>query len=157
MKKLIIIAFTVISSYAMSQPYKSAIGGKLGYGLVGSYKFFIAEKSAFDIFAGFGWYGNGLHAGVNYNYQMPLTKDIKSLYWYVGGGLAIATYSNASVNNSTNILISGNIGIEYGFTDIPLTIGAEYMPSFGLVGDYTGNSRFGSGYGSLIVRYKLGK
>ncbi len=156
MKKCLIIICFIFCTVGVAQPYKSAIGGKLGYGLIGSYKFFIAPKSAFDLFAGFGWYGNGLHLGANYNYQMPLTKDLKALNWYVGGGLALATYS-AGIYSNTNILISGNIGLEYIFDDIPLTIGAEYMPSFALVGDYGLGNRFGAGYGSLIVRYKLGK
>ena len=51
MKKGIITAFVAMFMYAASvqaQDYKSAVGAKLGYGLIGSYKTFLNESAALD-------------------------------------------------------------------------------------------------------------
>jgi hypothetical protein len=60
MKKVIFTAMIAVFMLVTSmeaQDYKSAIGAKLGYGLIGSYKTFLNEKAAVDIFARYpmGW------------------------------------------------------------------------------------------------------
>ena len=74
----------LFASLSHAQDYKSAIGGKLGYGLVASYKTFMNENNALDIFGGIHWAGS-LMGGVNYS----IHKDISSvdgLRWYYGFG-----------------------------------------------------------------------
>ena len=64
---LFVVAFL---SGTNAQDYKSAIGVKLGYGLVASYKTFLNEKSAVDIFGGIRW--GGIAAGAYYEIHKPI-------------------------------------------------------------------------------------
>ncbi|MDV7397149.1 hypothetical protein RZS08_37460, partial [Arthrospira platensis SPKY1] len=68
MKKIgftLLLAFAFIfTSNIQAQEYKSAVGAKLGYGLIGTYKMFLTESAAVDVFGGIRW--GGLAAGAYY-------------------------------------------------------------------------------------------
>lgn len=147
MKKVIITALLVSSLAAFSQTYKSAIGAKLGYGLVASYKYVFSKPHAVDVFAGFAWYGSGIVAGASYQYHINI-PDIKGLSVPLGVGGLFAGYTGGGV-----VAVTGNVGVEYAFSDIPLSLGIEYMPTFGL----TGVSGYYPGFATLNVRYILGR
>lgn len=151
MKKLIITALLVSSLAAFSQTYKSAIGGKLGYGLVGSYKYFISPKSALEGYLGFGWYNSGFIGGLNYNYHIQI-PDVKGLTVPIGAGAMIGSYGGGASIIVPAITL--NIGVEYAFTDMPLTLGVEYMPALGFANGYNG---YLPGFASIVGRYILSR
>lgn len=151
MKRIIFTTMLVCSLAAFSQTYKSAIGAKLGYGLVASYKYVFAKPHAVDVFAGFAWYGGGIVAGASYQYHINI-PDLKGLSIPLGAGAMFGAYSGW-IGTGALFAVTGNIGIEYAFSDIPLSLGLEYMPAFGFTGGYG----YVPGFATLNVRYILGR
>ncbi|TAF73635.1 MAG: hypothetical protein EAZ53_12355 [Bacteroidetes bacterium] len=152
MKKVIITALLVSSLAAFSQTYKSAIGAKLGHGLVASYKYMFSKPHAVEAFAGFTWYGGGFIAGASYQYHIMI-PDVKGLSVPLGAGAMFGAYNNLGFASAGVIAVTGNVGLEYAFSDIPLSLGLEYMPAFALNGGYG----YFPGFGALNVRYILGR
>lgn len=156
--KLYLAAFalTLMFSAVQAQDYKSAIGAKLGYGLIGSYKTFFNEKSAIDIFGGFRW--GGLAAGAYYLNHTPI-KTVDRLQWYWGFGGSFTTWSYGIGNVGYYELgASGVLGLDYSFDDIPLNLSVDWAPTIVLLnnwGENWGLSRFRGGYGALTARYIL--
>lgn len=151
-----ILLLSGLGSQIQAQDYKSAIGGKLGYGLVASYKTFLNEKAALDIFGGIGW-GNAFLAGVYYQHHMPIPA-VEGLQWYVGGGASFWTY-NYILGNYIELGIAGNIGLDYAFDNIPLNLSVDYAPTFVIFNtwDYGTYNRFRAGYGALTARYIISR
>jgi hypothetical protein len=160
MKKLIILAIAIVisvSSYA--QNYKSSVGLRLGYPVAGTYKTFISETSALEGTIGFGNYSSYLsYINVRANYLIHADiESVNNLQWYYGGGLGAFIWSYDDLyysrrDNNVGIGISGVIGTEYTFEDLPLAVSLDWAPTFIVSGIGSG---FGSGYGALSVRYIL--
>ncbi|MBK8849299.1 MAG: hypothetical protein IPN73_03970 [Saprospiraceae bacterium] len=154
---LFVVAFL---SGTNAQDYKSAIGVKLGYGLVASYKTFLNEKSAVDIFGGIRW--GGIAAGAYYEIHKPI-KSVDRLKWYWGGGASFTTwdYGYAGFDSYYELGVSGVLGLDYTFDDYPVNVSVDWAPTIVLVDSwdypYGSLSRFRSGYGAFSVRYILGK
>jgi hypothetical protein len=139
-----------------AQDYKSAIGGKLGYGLVASYKTFLNEKSGIDIFGGIHW-GGSLMGGVNYSIHADI-KSVDNLRWYYGAGANFFSWTSIGYDWA-EVGVSGNIGLEYTFDDIPLNLSLDYVPTFVVyeTDDFDNVRRFRTGYGALTARYILSR
>lgn len=161
MKKILFIflfAFACVFAAQAQQNYKSAIGLRLGYPLSVSYKTFISEPGAIEVFAGFrSWsYYSWFNVGGLYQHHFAI-PSVQGLDWYVGGG-ASAYFWNfkdqfvGDNGTSTTFGILGNIGLDYKFANAPVNISVDWMPAF-FVNGY-GNG-FGGGYGGLAVRYTL--
>lgn len=160
--KKIIIALTMILCFAginnmQAQNYKSAVGAKLGWGLIGSYKTFLSESNALEVFAGFRW--SGLGAGAFYQIHKDI-NEVDNLQWFIGGGASVTTWSYGftGLGSYAEVGLHFDIGLEYTFTDIPLNVSLDYAPGFVVFDtwDYTGTySRLRLGYGSLTARYIL--
>jgi hypothetical protein len=148
---LVLIVSTVVLT---AQDYKSSIGAKVGYGLVASYKTFFNEKNGIDIFGGIHW-GGSLMGGANYSIHADI-KSVDNLRWYYGGGANFFAWT-AGTYNWAEVGISGNVGLEYTFEDIPLNISLDYVPTFVVyeTDDFDNVRRFRSGYGALTARYIL--
>lgn len=167
MKNLLrVIALTICLCFvsqteAVAQDYKSAAGLRLGYPWAASYKTFISESSAIEVYAGFrGWVG---YSAVTINGAYLLHNDIESvdgLQWYYGGGAGAQFWSyDAFEESSTFISISGYLGLQYTFEDAPISVTFDWTPTF-LIGETfggIGSSGFGGAYGGLGVRYILGR
>lgn len=159
MKKLILTLVVVVCCVfaAQSQDYKSAIGLRLGYPLSVSYKTFISDPGAIEVFAGFrsyaylGWF----NVGAMYEHHLPIAS-VSGLKWYFGGGAAVYFwhydngYPDADSNTSFSIL--GNLGLDYKFASAPVNLSVDWVPTFFLNGYGDG---FAGGYGALSVRYTL--
>jgi len=161
MKLRLLVIFTLFSlafGTLSAQDYNTAIGGKLGYGLIASYKKFFTESSAVDIFGGIRW--GGVAAGAYYEKHTPI-ESIDRLQWYWGAGGSFTTwdYGIPGFNSYYELGVSGVIGLDYSITDIPLNFSVDWAPTIVLLDsyDYLGQSlnRFRSGYGALSVRYIL--
>ena len=78
-------------SAAQSQSgYKSAIGLRFGYPLSVSYKHFISEPGAIEVFAGFRSYSyySWFNIGGLYEHHKPISS-VDGLQWYFGGGASV--------------------------------------------------------------------
>lgn len=160
MKKLILMLVIVLgcSLQAKSQNYDNAIGLRLGYPLSVSYKQYISESNAFEIYGGFRSFAG--YTQMNASAAYLIHNDIDSvdgLNWYYGFGAGAYFYSyDSSVTSSSSIALaaSGYIGLEYTFADIPLSLTLDWVPTFVIGGNYAG---FSPQTGSLGVRYVLAR
>ncbi len=155
-----IVAFFAIlfaANTSKAQVYTNAIGLRLGYPLSVSYKHFLNENGAIEVFGGFrsfsgyGWF----NVGGLYQYHKPIS-GVDGLQWYFGGGASVFfwNYDNdfLDADSTTSFGIMGNIGLDYKFADVPISVTADWAPVF-FVNGY--GSGFGGGYGALGVRYVL--
>jgi hypothetical protein len=149
----------VLGTALDAQDYKTAVGGKLGYGLIGSYKTFLNEKAAIDAFAGLRW--GGLAAGVYYLNHTPI-ESVERLQWYWGAGPILTTWNNLSGESYSRLGLSGVIGLDYSIEDltgdkVPLNFSIEYAPTLVIYNSSIGGNNLGflGGFGVVSVRYIL--
>lgn len=151
----LLIALFFVASESQAQDYKSAIGLRLGSPLSVSYKTFISDKGAFEGVAGFRSYVgySWFNVGAYYQHHNDISS-VGGLRWYYGAGANIYFWSFDSgiTGSSTSIGISGVLGLDYKFSDIPLNLSVDWIPTF-FVNGY--GDRFGAGYGALAARYVL--
>lgn len=163
MKKLFFLfAFlgaVLFSNAIQAQEYNSAIGLRLGYPLSVSYKKFLNESNALEVFAGYRGYSfyNWFSVGAAYQIHKPI-NGVDGLQWYFGGGASAFFYNydngfDFGDSGSFGIGIQGNLGLDYKFDSAPINISADWMPTIFIGNGYL--SGFGGGYGALSVRYTL--
>jgi hypothetical protein len=148
-------------SEVFAQPFKSAVGVRLGYPLSASYKTFLNESNAVEVYAGFrGFTG---YNSISVNGAFQIHQDLgatEGLQWYYGGGAGIEFWSYDFIDDSSTFLrLAGYLGLQYTFQDTPISVTADWVPTF-IVGDGIGGfgtTGFGAGYGALGVRYVLGE
>ncbi len=162
MKKLALLFsmlfLLAISNGLKAQDYQSAIGLRLGSPIAVSYKFFISEPAAIELYLGYRSYGIGytfLNPGAMYQYHFPIS-GVEGLSWYVGGGASIYLY-NFKDNYCTDcdglaFGINGVLGLDYKFANAPINLSVDWLPTIVIAGDFSG---FGGGYGALSARYTL--
>lgn len=162
MKKLVLL-FSMIFVFALAnqanaQNYQSAIGLRLGSPLAVSYKFFVSEPAAFELYLGYRSYGVGytfLNPGAMYQYHWPI-NGVDGLSWYVGGGASLYLYNfkdnYCSGCDGLAFGVNGALGLDYKFADAPINLSADWLPTIVIAGDFSG---FGGGYGALAARYTL--
>lgn len=162
MKKLFFLfAFlgaVLFSNAIQAQEYNSAIGLRLGYPLSVSYKKFLNESNALELFAGFrGYTGySWVNVGAAYQVHKPI-NGVDGLQWYFGGGASafFFNYNNGFGGDAGafGLGIMGNLGLDYKFANAPINVSADWMPTFFIGNGYL--TGFGGGYGALAVRYTL--
>ncbi|HHS95004.1 MAG TPA: hypothetical protein ENJ45_00315 [Phaeodactylibacter sp.] len=149
--------FLLNTTLLNAQNYKGAIGLRLGYPVSVSGKLFIGETTALEAFVGtrgytyFRW----VNAGLAYQkYQLLEIEDLEGLSWYYGAGLNAYfwTYEDLFVGDESSLSfgVSGYIGLDYAFEDLPLNLTIDWVPTF-FINSYLGG--FGGRYGSLGIRY----
>jgi hypothetical protein len=162
MKRYIILFVLAIglcfTTTGNAQEYGSAVGLRLGYPLSLTYKTFISESSAVEVFGGLRGFSSysWINLGAAYQVHKPI-EGVDGLNWYFGGGASVFFWSfkNSFIgDNSTSTAfgILGNLGLDYKFADSPINLSADWMPIFFINGFGSG---FGGGYGALAVRYTL--
>lgn len=140
-----------------AQVYKSAIGARLGYPLSASYKTFMNENGAIEVYAGFRGYSLYSWVSVSgaYQYHKPF-PDVEGLQWYFGGGASVYFWNYKSgfigEQSNTGIGLQGYLGLDYKIKDVPLSLTIDWIPTVFVSGYLSG---FGGGYGGLGVRYVL--
>jgi len=155
-----ILVIFLITSVSKAQDYKSAIGGKLGYGLIASYKTFLNESSAVDIFGGIRWGGFVVGA---YWLKHNSISSVDNLKWYWGAGGSFTTwdYGYAGYDNYIELGVSGVIGLDYTFDDMPLNLSIDWAPTIVVVDSYDypdgTYNRFRGGYGAISARYIINR
>ena len=146
-------------SSTQAQNFKSAVGARLGYPLSITYKQFISESGAFEVYAGTRGFGslNTRYRWYTISGAYQIHKPIESvegLDYYYGAGASVYFWSfDYDTNSSTTTFgLQGYGGLSYTFADKPINISVDWVPTFFLNGFGSG---FGAGYGSLAVRYVL--
>ncbi|MBK9337131.1 MAG: hypothetical protein IPM98_11355 [Lewinellaceae bacterium] len=160
--KKLVFAFALVLGCSMAlfaQEYKSAIGLRLGYPTSVSYKQFISDQGAFELFAGFrSWNGYGwTNIGAMYQHHNAI-EGVDGLKWYYGGGASVffwnykGSFARGDAGN-TSIGIMGVLGLDYKFADAPVNLSLDWVPIFFIGGGYYDGIR--GGYGALSARYTL--
>lgn len=167
--RLLVILVLIIGgvSSVEAQNYRTAAGLRAGYPISITFKHFLNETSAVELFASYrnntarfvgvnyGWSWIGI--GGSYLFHAPL-EGIDGLTYFYGGGASVQfyTYDGPYYEDEDNISIGvhGKIGLDYGFDDIPLNVSLDWAPTI-YIGGYSNG--FGAGYGALSVRYILSR
>lgn len=152
---LLVACLLMISSIS-AQSYQSAIGARLGYPLSVSFKTFINESDAIEVYTGFRGFSTSRWVSVSGAYQKHdgLEDVLEGLSWYYGGGASVYFWTYDFNNDFANLSlgIQGYIGLDYKFSNTPLNLSIDWIPSLFLGRTGIANN-FGGGYGSLGVRY----
>ena len=152
MKKiLLLVSFFVmvaLTSSLNAQDYKSAIGLRLGYPFGVTYKFFISDPGAIDLFIGTRY--SGITVGGNYEIHNAIS-DVDGLYWYWGFG-ALATFYDYGGVGSSNFGINGILGLDYKFADAPFNLSIDVIPTYLFGEDFYGGFEI---FGGISARYVL--
>ncbi len=160
MKKLLFtLAIMFAFSAAYSQSYKSAIGLRFGYPTSISFKTFLSEKGAAEVFLGYRRYAsyvNYLAVGALYEVHTPI-ESVDGLSWYYGGGVSAyfwnydeVFFANDDYNN-LNVGIMGALGLDFKFPNAPVNLSVDWVPTF-VIGDAY-RSGFRGDAGALSARY----
>lgn len=147
---------------ANGQTYKSAIGVRVGYPWALSYKTFISEKGALELYAAARRYGfSGYHYGwfsINgaYQHHFPLAEITENLQWYVGAGAGLLFWHYddgfPSPGGKQSVTVQGYLGLDYKFEEVPINITLDWVPNIFLNGYESG---FYGRYANLGIRYVL--
>ncbi len=171
MKKLFILVVFALgfgySSGLSAQNYSSAVGIRLGVPWSISYKMFISDLAAIEVYGSFrsnratvsgldaGWTSIGINGAYLIHNEFSNTEG---LTWYYGGGGSVYFWSYADLYTGTrgNVTfgVSGYLGLDYKFGNAPVNISVDWVPTF-YIGSALGG--FGAGQGALAVRYVLGE
>ena len=164
MKKInLLLCFLFTVTFLSAQSYKSSAGLRMGYPVAGTYKTFINEDTALEGIIGFGSYSRYVsYTNIRAAYLKHQNLEIESitnLQWYYGGGAGAFIWSyndNYFGERESNVAfgISGYLGVEYTFEDIPLSISLDWAPTF-ILGRFGGG--LGAGYGALAARYVINR
>jgi len=142
MKKIALLFFMLIAlayaSQVKAQAYNSAIGLRFGYPISVTYKTFMTESNALELFAGYRGYSNVYSyftVGALYEIHKPF-PDVDGLSWYYGPGLSVQffNYDNDYIFTDDpgdfGLAVSGVLGLDYKFADAPFNLSLDIMPTF---------------------------
>jgi len=142
-----------------AQAYKSAIGLRLGFPTSVTYKTFLTESNALELWAGYRGYSfyNWFSVGAAYEIHKPI-NGVENLQWYFGGGASAYFYNydngfDFGNSGKFGLGIQGNLGLDYKFPNTPINISADWIPTIFVGSGYL--TGFGGGYGAFSVRYTL--
>ena len=158
MKKLILFSLALgLSLHAFSQTEGIGIGAKLGTTVDFTAKFWMSEKTAFDLSAGFDYGGfGGLHFSADYlihNWSFDIAQDIMKVYFGPGLGVGLATgysswYWDTFSYSRVWFTIRAPGGVGYYFHGFPLEAFVEFAPGVDIFGPYGFNFRWDSYVGA---------
>jgi len=136
-----------ILQWSQSQGYNSGIGGRGGVYNGVSFKHFVGSSDAIEIVGAFLY--NSLFVAGMYQIHQPIA-DVQNLKWYYGFGAHVGFYGNRFKPDEpgTRIGASGNLGLEYMFERIPVTIGLDVIPAINVIS----HTNFWIG-GGVAIRY----
>jgi len=163
MKRYIFLMAMLFAMFtANTQSYSSSVGARLGSPLSASYKRFISENNAIEVYAGgrFQSFVNWFIISGGYQIHKPLLEEeIAGLRWYYGfgGTISFLTFDQffiGDTESTTLIGAQGYLGVDYTFEDIPLNVSIDWVPTVFINGFASG---FGGGFGALSARYILNR
>lgn len=155
------ICFMFMANTSQAQNFKKAIGARLGYPMAISYKHFLNESNAIEVYGGTRGFGGGLLGGYRwyslagaYQVHKPI-ESVEGLDYYFGGGASVYFWAfDFDTSESTTTLgLQGYLGLSYTFKDTPINVSVDWVPTYFLNGFGSG---FGADSGHIAVRYVLG-
>lgn len=157
MKKIIVSAVMLMGLAFTAQAQdiaKNALGLRLGdnngFGGEISYQRGLSKNNRIE--ADLGWRNSKDVDAFKLTGLYQWVWDIDNNFnWYAGVGAGLGSYS-APAANGTFVYLAGDIGIEYGFEQVPILLSLDFRPEFGGHGYYTNN--YGSDIG-LGIKYKF--
>jgi len=163
MKNLITIlgfaVFFATSSTLTAQNYDNAVGLRVPWGFGATVKHFFGDKVAAEGIVNywsrgtFGFRYTRTRISALVEVHNELDQVLEGLQWYYGGGAFVGiwggSFSRYYDYNATQIGVSGVLGLDYTFADLPINVSVDWMPSVSFVG----GGGFGATAGGLAVRY----
>ncbi len=140
-----------------AQNYDRAIGLRLGYPTSVTFKNFIDESSAIEVYAGtrgwasYRWYNI---AGA-YQWHNDI-GEVENLQYYFGAGASVFfwTFEFSSSFSSTTVGLQGYAGLDYRFDDVPINLSVDWIPTIYLGDAFS--TGFAGGFGTFTARYIIG-
>lgn len=146
MKKIILsaIMLTGLAFSAQAQDIsKNALGLRLGdndgFGAEISYQRALSKNNRLEL--DLGWRNNNDVDAFKITglYQWVWNID-GGFNWYAGVGGGIGSWNDQNFDdNETFVFAAGDIGIEYGFDEVPIQLSLDFRPEIGAV-NYYGNN-----------------
>lgn len=143
------------ADHRIAQPesdYKTALGLKFIYGISVTGKHFIDNNGAIEAIVRYRGYGSGSEFNFSglYEYHSAIS-GATGLRWYAGGGayLGEASFDYPLDTSVFNYGLTGVLGLEYKFQNIPIAVSADWQPVFLINsgGGFTGEN------GGIGVKY----
>lgn len=161
LKHIFIVAVMAIGISASAQDYKSAVGLRAAWGWALTGKHFLNDAAAIEAIISYRSYGAGVYdysyfslTGLYQNHIDIATVD--GLKWYWGFGARVGSWGgdwdlvDGDDDGSFFVGLCGNLGLDYKFSNAPINLSADWIPTFLLSG--WGNGFTGEG-GGLAIRY----
>jgi len=153
MKKIIILIVFLLAGFSIqAQDYQTGIGLRFGLANGLSVKHFLSDATAVEGILTTRWEGfmvTGL-------FQVHNQLSPQGLSWYYGAGAHLGFFGGYDdhpwFDDDRDYMvlgIDGVIGLEYVFSEIPLSISLDWKPAINL----SGHSGFWGDDGGLAVRY----
>ena len=147
---LLVLILITLSTSTQAQTYNSAIGLRLGFPLSASYKTFINENGAIELYAGVRGYSTYSWVNISGAYQVhkPI-EGAEGLQWYFGGGASVYFWNFKDVFGpstgfaNTTLGIQGYLGLDYAIPNTPINLTADWVPTYFFNG-------FGSGLDQIF-------
>jgi hypothetical protein len=145
---LILCVFFSVTTSSFAQLYNTSLGLRAGnYNSGITCKHFLNATNAIEGIAFIFTEGQGVEFAGLYTYNHPI-ENISNFIWYAGGGAHIGFWGEGD-NTEVFIGPDGILGIEYVFTEVPITLALDWHPFINLISDFeTYFARIG-----LSVRY----
>ena len=146
MKKIIVIALSLVAFAAVASAQPRALGIRATYGAELSYQHTLGGSNfaEFDL----GWAGNsGFNLAGIYDFVIGGSDNFN---FYAGPGARFGMYNwHDEANNASmkaSLAIAGQLGVEYQFGGIPFNISLDWQPSWDFLGTGFGWSSFALGF-----------
>lgn len=153
MKKVFIVVALLFCSFSVfsQSNYDQALGVRVFGGTTISYKNYFGGSNNMELQVAF--WKNGTRVAGLYEFNYPI-KDISGLNFILGPGIHFGRWSGKYKDShkdakGSEFGIDGIIGLDYGFSGIPINISLDWQPSLIL----TGGSNFTPNLGGIGIRY----
>lgn len=145
---LLLVALVSFGAVAAAQVNPYALGARLygGGDFSGaelSFQKGLNDRNRLELDASFGFNSGNSRIAVFGIYHW-VWKIVGGFNWYLGPGMSVM-YDTFESNSYVNVGVGGQIGIEYDFRDLPITVSLDARPMWDFLGDVNG-----LGWGSAL-------
>ncbi len=147
-KLLLLVALISFGGFAVAQVNPNALGARLygGGDFSGaelSFQKGLNDRNRLELDASFGFRSDNSRVALFGIYHW-VWNIVGGFNWYVGPGMSVM-YDTFDGNSYVNVGVGGQIGIEYDFRDLPITVSLDARPMWDFLGDVNG-----LGWGSAL-------
>ena len=144
-KKFLLAAFIALSSVAFSQELGIRFGDVVGNDVALDAVFATGKFNRLHTDVSF---GSGVGVELLWDFLFrPFNIEKEAFHWYVGAGPSVL------FDDPFLLGFSGEIGLEYRFSGVPIALGADWRPTFYIIDD---TDFHGGGFG-VNARWVFGK